>query len=393
MKKFILIAFFAFIAIFFTVMSRPQYSLLQSFGTKCTSCHINTQGGGVRSAGGWVSRKDISLIPTSFLGLNKFFDQLSTNSWANELITTGMDVRLQEAKWGVPLVSTRSFMLMQSTPYLVFKPSNWLTFEGQYNISYNIYTDKRYTGQNPWAGSVYLKASDSLPTLRAGYFQPTFGIKWDDHTVLTRQFYGIRRGNPIIPDDFTEWGAQIDYESISWLSASVGVFSSKNMSKIPVKDANGNNIPIVDSTKPAISMRGFLTPPIGMGFVGFIGGTYYLSGDYYIGNWNLGFGKPDKFSLLFEYMDTEKKNVRRTQGLAIDLTYQLVESVLPYIRAEREITREKVNRDLYYTTQWVFGSHIYLLPFMDILPEYRIIKEDHLAGYSAEWTFQLHVWY
>ena len=388
MKKFILIAFCALLALFITVTSRPQYSLLQSFGTKCTACHVNTQGGGARTNGGWVSRKDISLIPTSFLGINKLFDQMSTNSWADELITTGMDVRLQEAKWGVPLTSTRSFMLMQSTPYLVFKPSSWLTFEAQYNVSYNVYTDKRYIGQNPWAGSVYLKASDNLPTLRAGYFQPTFGIKWDDHTVLTHQFFGKTSRSPIIPDDFTEWGGQLDYESIPWLSASLGVFSSKNMAKVVVRNDSGNYIPVVDSTKPAVTGRIFLTPNLGKGYVGFAGGTYYL-----IGSWNMGIGMPDKFSFLAEYMDTEKKNARRTQAISLDFTYQLMESVLPYIRAERAISREKVERDLYYTTQWVFGAHIYLLPFMDLLPEYRLIKKDNLAGYSAEWTFQLHVWY
>lgn len=393
MRKFLVFAFIFILAFVFYLDSRPQYSLLQSFGTKCTACHINTQGGGVRTNGGWVSRKDISLIPTTSIGLGGFFDMMSTNSWANDMISAGMDTRLQSAKWGTPGKSNRDFMLMQATPYLVLKPFDWLMLEGQYNIAYNVYTDKRYVGQNPWAASAYLKINQDLPTLRVGYFQPTFGIKWDDHTLLTRQYIGKTARMPIIPDDYTEWGAQLDYESISWLSASAGVFKSNNMAKLSVIDKSGKPIPVVDSTKMAIALRGFVTPELGHGFVGFLGGTYYMNGDYYIGNLHLGIGMPDKFSFLLEYMDTEKKDARRTQALSGEVTYQLTESLLPFVRIEREQVRNASELQLYYSTQYVLGAHVYLLPFIDVLPEYRIFDREHIDGYSSQWALQLHVWY
>lgn len=373
--------------------ARVQYSLIQSSGVKCTNCHTVTQGAGLRNGGGWMSRKDISLIPTEWIGADKFFDLLSSNTFFDDKVTFGLDTRLQSARWGTPGASNRDFMVMQLAPYLSIKPFGWLELEGMYNIAYDLYTDKRYVGQNPFVGSIVLTPSSELPSIRVGYFQPTFGIRWDDHTILTRQFIGKQSRRPIVPDDYAEFGAQLDYENIDWLSLSFGAFQSKNMSQLLVRDKNGQSIPVVDTNSIGLAGRAFISPEIGGGFTSFIGGTYYLNGDYYIGGLHFGIGKPDLFSFIFEYMDTEKKDARRTLSFTSELTYHLMESVLPYVRAERHISREKIEPAPYYSTQFVIGAHIYLLPFIDILPEYRIFDREHIDGYSASWAFQIHIWY
>jgi len=49
--------------------------------------------------------------------------------------------------------------------------------------------------------------------------------------------------------------------------------------------------------------------------------------------------------------------------------------------------------DKFESNQYVFGSHIYLLPYIDLLPEYRIYDRGEVSGYSSQWTFQIHVFY
>ena len=53
--------------------SRPQYAMTSSYGTKCITCHVNNQGGGLRNPTGWLSRKDVSLINPKSVGLSGFY--------------------------------------------------------------------------------------------------------------------------------------------------------------------------------------------------------------------------------------------------------------------------------------------------------------------------------
>ena len=414
MKKILIITSFLTVAIVFYATSRPQYSILQSFGTKCSNCHENIQGGGVRNGGGWMARKDISLIPTSAIGLSSAFDQLSTNSWASDMILFGIDARYQWAKWPAPstkdTVPSAEYpygytqkgntaydnMFMQLTPYLVIKPFSFLTLEGQYNIAYEIEKTKRYPGQSAYAFSAYIKPGEGLPTLRAGYFQPTLALKWDDHTILGHTFY---RGAPVVPDDFAEWGAQVDYEATSWLSLSGGAFKSTNMSKV---------IPLKDSL--SFVGRAFISPDIGKGLIGYATGTMFLNGDYRIGNVQFAIGMPDKICLLVEFTNTQKATFHPTDLTNTDniadnavyqntfswlgeLTYQVTDNFLPFARIERQNSRSGQNTQPLMINQYVIGAHIYLLPYVDLLPEYRVVDKEITPGYHSQFAFQIHVWY
>ena len=413
MKKFLIFSFiFAFIIVFYAG-SRPQYSILQSFGTKCSGCHENIQGGGVRNGGGWMARKDLSLIPTSSIGLSGLFDNLSTNSWANDMITFGFDARYQWAKWPAPnTVDTSSSnqypygftqkgntaydnMFMQLTPYLVIRPTSWLTLEGQYNLAYEIEDTKRYPGQEPYAFSAYIKPGEGLPTLRAGFFQPTMAMKWDDHTLLGHTFY---RTAPTIPDDYAEWGAQLDYEAMSWLSVSGGAFKSTNMAKLGI---------INDSM--SFVGRLFLSPELGHGLTGYASGNIFINGNYRISNVHFGIGMSDKFCLLIEFTNTQKAKFHSAPVSADEiadnaiyqntftslgeLTYQVADNFLPFARFERQISRTGKNSEPLLVNQYVIGAHIYFLPFIELLPEYRVVDREIIPGYFSHFAFQIHVWY
>ncbi|MGA2296640.1 MAG: hypothetical protein ABSG15_03730 [FCB group bacterium] len=392
-----------------TVFSRPQYSILQSFGVKCINCHVNAQGGGARNNQGWLSRKDISLINPTSIGLGKFYDVVaSTDQFLKDKFTFGFDYRLQSARFGVFSKSDRETFTMQATPYLAYNPTDWLMLEGQANLAYFLIKDHRYIGQESHAYSADFKFSDNLPRLRIGYFQPTIGTKYDDHTLLVREVATYYGNIPLIPDDYAEFGAQLDYDPYEWVSCNLGVFSSKELSVMTSPDGyTGKQIPVVDSDIPSIALRLAFFPTLGHGINTFMGGTFffnsgfnlnskgaYFSNNYfYISSLFFHIGLSDNLALMMEYMRSVKENSQTTNNVMAELTYQLKESVLPYFRIERAMTKEVFQNSKYNTDQYVLGVHIYLLPFIDLLPEYRIYNREFIPGYATQWAFQLHLFY
>jgi hypothetical protein len=399
MKKLIFTLFLlTFVAI--SLNARPQYSILQTYGTKCNGCHENTQGGGFRSAPGFLSRKDMSVINPSWIGLKGVFDAMSSNTVLNDVVMFGLDFRYQTAKWKYPGVTERRFMVMQATPYLAIKPFEWLEFEGYYNAGYDLEEKMRYPGQQRAGGSMYIKPAEGMPTLRVGYFQPTIGQKWDDHTMLIRQAPGKEGRKPVIADDYQEWGAQVDYEALPWLGLSAGVFQAENLASTMYKFAVKKDLNkfdyknVVDSGSYSTVLRASFHPELPMGLTAYGGGTMMFNGDYLITNVFGSLGISETFSICAEYLRSEKKDSRLTMAYLFDVTYQLSESVLPFARLERSIVKEADDRGLpAYTNQYVFGAHINILPFIDLLPEYRIYDREHVDGYSAQWAFQIHVFY
>lgn len=417
MKKILFCVLISLIVVYFGY-SRPQYSLLQTFGMKCENCHYNVQGGGVRTANGWMARKDISLIKPSSLGLGSFFDFIGgSNTFVNDIFTVGMDLRYQSAQWPSPTqtnpaATKRDQMLMQFSPYLIVTPVKWFSFEGMYNLAYDIVKDKRFIGQQPGAWSINFRPADNLPYLRIGYFQPTIATKYDDHTML---IYDVAMGTkfiqPFKPDDYAEFGAQLDYQSVSWLGASLGVFQSRNLAAYSATDYLGRTEPLVNSDRASITGRLAFYPTIGGGFNTFFGGMFLYNGPYKFNNqdindtyfymtdlfWNIGMG--DKLALMTEYVSTEKQFARTTDNFLVELDYQLMDGLIAYARGERATTstRELDNgiysKPVVASNQFVFGLHIAPLPFIDLIPEYRIYRSEELLGTMKQWAFQLHVFY
>ncbi len=425
MKKLIvLLIVFSFFS--YEGYSRAQYSILQAFGMKCQNCHFNVQGGGVRNNAGWGSRKDIALYNPSWL--SKGYDKvIPSNTFINDIFNVGLDFRYQNAKWpGSPTITgktddggtiktiktERESMVMQLSPYLVATPLKWLSFEGFYNLAYEIEKTKRYPGQKAGAWSLNFRPSESLPYLRVGNFQPTLGTKYDDHTLLIHRIAaGTQYARPIKPDDYAEWGAQLDYESISWLGLSLGAFQSKSLGTYTVADFAGKNHPLVNTDRASMVARVAFYPNIGKGFNTFFGGMMLYNGpmgkstdinDTYFSFSDLFFhiGLGDKFAIMTEYVSTHKHFMRTTDNFLVEFDYLLMDALNVFVRAERATTSTRKydeNRDyqrpIVATNQFVFGAHIFPLPYIDILPEYRIYRSEELQGAQQSFAIQLHVFY
>jgi hypothetical protein len=99
MRKILISAIFLLI-VFDIANARPQYSILQSFGTKCQNCHIAPNIGMQRNASGWMSFGDISLIKPEDIGLKPAYDAIrETNTPITDEIMFGLDLRYQSARW------------------------------------------------------------------------------------------------------------------------------------------------------------------------------------------------------------------------------------------------------------------------------------------------------
>lgn len=408
MKKIILIIIISMLACL-DAFSRPQYSLLQSYGTKCTGCHTINQGAGVRNFPGWMSRNQSALVDPSSIGLQGLFDLTQeSNQIIEDKLLYGMDFRYQTARWGSQSgASERKHMVMQWSNYLVYTPTEWLTLEGLYNFGYDIHETMRYPGQQPAAGSVIIQPSSELPSIRIGYFQPTIGTRYEDHTMLNRQFASGARGVPVVPADYAELGFQIDYEAIPWLGVSFGMFSSDNLAdmRIPLGTTTAG-APVNGNHMSSVFRLVFFPPELMPGVNMFAGGTlffnsplktdngiYFGNEHYYVGNVFFNIGLVDKFALMTEYMRTVKQSLLEVNNLSIELNYQLMEPLIPYVRYERGNTMYTADKADFTTSHYVFGAKAYILPYIAFLPEYRINDKEHLPGYASQWAFQIHVHY
>lgn len=406
--------------------SRPQYSILQSFGTKCQSCHIAPNIGMQRNTAGWMSLSDVSLIKPEDLGLNSAYDAIrSSNSILDEKVMFGLDLRYQTARWSKPTTldvtyphfedpsrdttikyinpygTERDYMLMIFTPYVTITPTDWMTIEGSYNFAYQIEDKKRYPGQTPYTASIILQPWENLPSLRVGMIQPMVGTDWDDHTMMTRQAVTPTVLPPSIPCDYYEWGAQLDYEAIDWLGLTLGVYDSKNIADMSSDFVDKNNL----SGLAKVTLH---PPDFGTGITAFCGATHFFNSQLktdngiYFRNKHftassvfLHFGIPGTFAVMSEWMRTEMSDKRITNNYSFEFNYQVMDPIIAYARLESgtsEMISTRGNLEL-KGNKYSVGAKVFVLPYIALIPEYKIYDRDHVKSFSSQFACQLHIFY
>lgn len=406
------------------IFARPQYSILQGFGTKCQSCHIAPNVGMQRTSSGWMSRKDISLINPESIGLNPVFDAIgNSNGVLDDKITFGLDFRYQTARWSKtknnimtrenpfdptitdtmeysdPYATERDYMLMIFTPYLTINPIEGVTLEASYNLAYDIEDKKRYPGQTPFAASVIIQPWQNLPSLRIGMIQPMVGTDWDDHTMMTRNVVTKTATPPSVPCDYYELGAQLDYQAIDWLGVTLGLYDSKNISEM-----SGGLVP--DNTMSGLAKVTLHPPDFGTGITSYCGFTHFVNSQFktdngiYFGNrfmtatsFFLHFGMGDRFAVMTEWLRTEYSNMRTTSNVSLELDYMIMEPIIGYARIEQGNTDMIVSNTNYTGNKYTLGAKIFLLPYIALIPEYKIYDREHVDGFNSQFACQLHIFY
>jgi hypothetical protein len=253
-----------------------------------------------------------------------------------------------------------------------------------------------------WNAYIAFQPYNYLPQLKVGMIKPSIGNQYDDHTLLIRQVASPARALPILPPDYSEWGAELSYDAIKTLNLTVGVFKSHNMSKNIMSDYflvdnDGKRFSLAEKNSTAGLLRMAYMPRLWDNMINTnIGGSYYFIDDFSISNAFLHVGLTDYISLISEYVNSNKKDKRRTDSYMIELLYHVFEPLdlsIRYEKATSEYFYPNVESKAYDTEQYVIGANIYLLPFIELRPEYRIYDRANADSYSAQWTFQLHIYY
>jgi hypothetical protein len=387
-----------------TLIALPQFSLLT--GNRCLTCHITTQGGGIRGELGWYASKDVGMLKPKDIPLLRELYALDgeSNSFIDNTLTIGMDLRGQLTRSPRSDAAQRRFFPMQLSLHAAFTPVQWLTVEGTFNFAA---LSRSYSGQPTWAASVIIQPDYTLPQLRIGHFQPTIGMRYDDHTMLIRQVAGASypNGSPLIPPYYADWGAEINYDGLKWLSLTAGAFLPKNLSALETIDANTDFVPLLSKVSPTSSLAELVASPtlLGRAMVwlrtedhlinSHLGASVLNNGAFTMVNAFGGIGLTDAVSLMGEYAISGIKDGRQTRNYSLELTYRPFSWLYPFVRYEYGTTRQAVTGGVgeFYTRQAVAGVQWFVLPYLELRPEYRYIETEIFA--STRWNLQVHLYY
>jgi hypothetical protein len=383
----------------------PQFSLLT--GNRCLTCHITTQGGGIRGELGWYASRDVGMLKPKDIPILRELYALDgeSNSFFDNTLTIGMDARGILTRSPRSADALRRFIPMQLSLHAAYQPVQWLTVEGTFNFAALSY---RYAGQPTWAASVIIQPDYVLPQLRVGHFQPSIGMRYDDHTMLIRQVAGASfpNGSPLIAPYYADWGAELSYDGLKWLSLTAGAFLPKNLSQLLTIDANGDFVPLLSKiTSPDPSLAELAASPTLLGRMvlwlrtedhalnSHLGASVMNNGTFTMINAFGGLGLTDAVSLMGEYALSGIKDARQTRNYSLELTYRPFSWLYPFVRYEYGTTRQAITGGVgeYYTRQAVAGVQWFVLPYLELRPEFRYIETE--AFTSTRWAVQIHLFY
>lgn len=387
MKYIIIIAFVLTFVCIEHAGATPEFAAWT--GNKCSTCHISESGGGARNDFGYNFARDASLITPdniSFLKNNKIGNQI----W-NKRITFGTDFRFQSFRSHKTDDAKRKYYPMECALYLAFKPIEQISIEAQHNVGRQI-----FDGQKQWNASVKYSPAENLPYIRAGYFLPPIALRNPDMTDLDKRVAGPDGSITLIAPDFADWGVEIGYNSLDWLSIQAGIFNNKSIKEVSVLGDNGSINP--NNAKLAAS-RIIIRPSV----------IFDIPCDFYFGYSNFWLGylfynsafmsisPTENLVAKFQFAHSNRYSSRKTFGYIADATYMLMRGIFLTAKWQygiADILWDKSTSEYLMTSkvhQWTFGAKFLPMPHVEFIPEYRYMKTTEYK--SWRWMFQLHLYY
>lgn len=360
----------------------PQFSLVT--GNRCINCHATVQGAGLRDELGRYFTDGTGLVNRQWQPFGE------GGALMDGRLLVGADGRIQMARSHQSAEAERRVFPMQAAVYGLYRASGPAQVEGSYNFG-----PKKFNGQQRWTGSVLLQPSFDYPQLRVGYFQPSIGIRYDDHTMLARQTADVIGASPLIAPNFAEWGAELHYYTPRWLDLSAGLFNARSLAENTVPDSTGQLVSLIDDADhPSLLGRAVLWPRLLERRLNlYAGASYLVNGDVSLLNLFGGAGLRDRVSAMVEYAVSDKEGMRETANLSVDLAYHGLHSVVLTARGETGTsTLLRSGGDIQMRTrQAVLGAQVFLTPQVVLRPEYRVMDTETFR--SSRYAAQLHVYY
>ena len=404
-------------------------------GTPCSGCHYSPNGGGGRTELGWSSMNHVGALSYDSLGLNALHNQKSNQ--IADLLSVGIDIRLQGAHLGAPRkvrnakgdveidTPALSWIPMQFQPYLALKPTEHLTLYGTFNPGPNTaegdLLTQAYPGMNAFEAWAMYKITPTL-FVRAGQFQPTVGIRHDDHTMMVRND-ALDRRRPLLPPNYNELGLEVGYQPKRWLRIEVGGFDTTQLESSLASDiVESQNLSAIATSSRVTFLPQFTfggaeekTEEKGDGFDDFddfgdfdapeapvasptvintwMGASHYQSGPFWMVNGFFGMGLDSGLTLMSEIMWSKRRTVHRMLNSSTTLQYALKDWLILHGRVERGQTHQitELTDEVAVAWQFVAGMEFFPVPYLEIRPEYRLI--DVLDYRFGQATLQIHLFY
>lgn len=370
----------------------PQFTLLN--GNRCNTCHVAPAGGGQRTVLGWYATQDVGLVPRS--ALPWLYPDDESNTYANGALSFGVDLRAQSTRSVFSDDAKRQFFPMQAAVYGMWRPDSLITIEGSFNLASLRPNGSggtvRYPGQRAGHLSAIVAPAAGLPTLRVGFFRPSIGMRYDDHTMFPYSWVTATSRQTYYAPNWAEVGAEITYEGPLWLTLQAGVFGSEGLSQVMVNDGV-NQARLISGNAPTITARAVVWPSFLQGRIpAYVGTSMLLNGDFTMVSAMAGVGLMDDLSLMADYTHAERKGALTTDNVMLELMWRLAEPVLPYVRWESGTTRQVARPGDQVVHASIVGAQVFVMPYVELRPEYRIWDTD-LPGSTTRWNVQLHIFY
>ncbi|MCS6966626.1 MAG: hypothetical protein NZ473_07665 [Candidatus Kapabacteria bacterium] len=372
----------------YPVRAIPTFTLLT--GNRCIACHVSPTGGGLRSELGWYTMHDVGILQWHQLGfewLEQWWQRQGNSFWGGRLLL-GVDARLQGFQSHNPTLQPRWRLFpMQGALHIGMQPIKAVSAEATLNGGRLI-----FPGQQRWSGSITFQPLPGLPQLRAGFFQPAVGLRYDDHTMLVRRLPGARYDSPqetyLLAPNFAQWGAHLQWFSLPWLSLTVGAFRAGALADVRLRSPTGQNS-LTAAFQPVWNGHLWVAPST-TPWTFSLGASWLGNRDFALWNAFAGAGWIDRFAIWAEASSLRTPVLRR-RTLTAEASFWLWNAVLPYLRVEHGVVTEPAFTTIPYTTQLALGAQLFVLPFVEVRPEYR--WADTEAYRSGRVAVQLHVFY
>lgn len=370
------------------IFATPEFAILT--GNRCSSCHTNPQGGGMRKDFGWNFGKDFTVFSPSELGLEKFYNFFDKKSYSifNKFLAVGSDFRYQTTRSHKYSDAVRKYYPMQASAYISSEPFDWFRVEGQYNFGKLV-----FPGQQEWSASAYFKFSEDLPVVRIGNFQPSLGLRDCDMTMLDRRIPTPDGSQTILPPDYSEIGAELIYENQKWLSLFAGVFDSKNLWANTFFGKESKIVSVLHN--PSFTFKFVLYPHWIDDFpVSYLGASVLINGDLLYLHSYLGYAITEDLLFTFRYSLLNKPEQRFAYSFIPSLTYILYKGIMIGLRGEygnSDFILSGTETVPVSTYQAVANLKILIIPYLELIPEYRFVASNEYK--SFRWSFQFHIYY
>ncbi len=341
----------------------PRFAL--RMGASCADCHIDPDGGGMRTHGGW--HYGLRVLP--LVSPTQKDKDLTMSPYIGQNIQMGVDYRSQYI-YSQQLGKT-SFQKMQGSFYINVKVLDKI----------DIYSNYDFVNAT-WIGFAIAHILPNDSYIKAGSFVPDYGILLDDHTAYTRGgdlgylFTTNQRQGLIFDPRYSVTGVELGYNISDFgiFTASVGSPISLNFQSDPTYTASVRFTPVV-ANKLALMFGG--------SFSNFQGPLIYTSipSEHKVNMYGgfLGFGIND-FTLIGEY-DIAKDYIStgtNSSAQMLEASYTITKGLEAFARYDLFNPNTNVNNDS--VRRLVLGCSFYPYSFIEISPEYRFQFQNAQPG-------------